>query len=455
MPEDIDIAQTTGDENEDRLVRAGDVNVLAVELWSSQHQTPISLADVWLNISIFEDINNPFIEGEITIPDSGDLLSSLPIMGNEKIRITFSTPSNLEPRVVIGQIVSITGQTQLTQAMKVYVLGFVSPEFVFNQKTQFSKSYNKMLISDMVQDIHSQFIFGINKKPLKAIPSTSQTSRVIPTFSPFKAIDWLSKWAVTRNYPDGVSYVFFESKDTYFFGPVESLIDVVTHRTPAAVYTRTNVNAQANQAKNVAAGFYTIQSISESPVEVMDDIVHGLYASLRKEHDIVLRTISDTNFNYFDEYSKTTHLESNIDKTMLHNDLNLGEYPNSFIVYATDHFQAFTGQGSRNVSNSQSLIRNSQMQQFFARRLDIVIPGDSDRTIGEVVQLDIPNASPMIEDNEGELDRYLSGRYLITSLRHSIDRSADNRRSTYSISMEVSKDSVKTPYPDQIKTGWS
>ena len=74
---------------------------------SSQFSDPIDLTNVWLNFSIFENIERNYIEGEITITEAQDLFASIPIIGSEKIVIKFVTPSVPHPYVFVGQLADV------------------------------------------------------------------------------------------------------------------------------------------------------------------------------------------------------------------------------------------------------------------------------------------------------------------------------------------------------------
>jgi len=436
------------------IIKGGDVDVISVELFSSHHKDSFKLGDIWKNISIFENMKKNYIEGQITITETQALLEFIPIITNEKIVIKFITPSATEPYVFVGHLHEIPSRIQISQGQQVYVLGFISPEFIKNQKVQFSKAYNKTLISDMVKDIYEQHLKGVTGKNITVIPTTEQTSRVVPTMSPFKAINWLTKWSVSPLYRDGVSYVFFENQTGYYYGPIEALVDSSINKKPAATYTKEIVLAQEGKQKEVGRAYHSLSDIQAFTPKYLPGVVSGAYASKAKTHDIVLRQIVDSTRNYFQSYSSTKHLESSDENTMLHNDLSLGEYSDSFVQYIPDHYLAYSEQPSYRTT-STALTRISQLNQFFSKKLNIIVPGDSDRTVGEVVQIKLPSASPALDETMGDIDKYLSGRYLITGLRHSIEKSSEENKTTHTLHMELSSDSYASPLPEQTVHHWA
>ena len=445
--------------SKEAIIRGGDVEVEAIHLYSSRKNEPYDLANIWQNISIFENIERNYIEGTITLLESQDLLARIPISTNEKIVIKFITPSRNAAYTFVGQVVEIPTRMQLSQGSQTYVLKFVSPEFVKDKKIQFSKSYNKTLISNMAQKIFDQYIKDVSHKTLFNNSTLNTTSHVIPTMSPFQAMNWLCNWAVSPSYRSGFSYVFFEFQKGYYFGPIEHLVD----SNPVVTYKKRIVNTQQGAGgHDVLGGFYNVFDLTSDETRsemrsaigghsYIKNVTSGMYASKTATHDIVLRTIKPKTYNYFEQWENLTHLEtSSGERGMLHNDTTLGQYPDSFVRYTPEHYAAFNEQPSFRTSDS-ALIRNSQLQQFFAVRLNISVPGDSSRSVGDIIKLEVPAASPTIEDKYGqkniEIDKYLSGRYLITALRHQLERSSETKRESYTLHMVISKDSYQEALP--------
>ena len=54
---------------------------------------------------------------------------------------------------------------------------------------------------------------------------------------------------------------------------------------------------------------------------------------------------------------------------------------------------------------------------IFNTQLEVVLPGDSELDVGDVIQLNIPPATNVL-DQVTEADKYLSGKYLITKIRN-------------------------------------
>jgi hypothetical protein len=85
-------------------------------------------------------------------------------------------------------------------------------------------------------------------------------------------------------------------------------------------------------------------------------------------------------------------------------------------------------------------IRISQLQQLQNIKITMSLPGDSDRTVGQVVILQLPSPEPPVNMTQ-KMDLYYQGRFLIQSIRHKIV-STD-----YTTTMTLVKDSVFQAYP--------
>ena len=59
------------------------------------------------------------------------------------------------------------------------------------------------------------------------------------------------------------------------------------------------------------------------------------------------------------------------------------------------------------------------MNHIFNSQIDVAIPGDSELNVGDIVYLKIPPATNL-KEQDGNEDKYLSGKYLVINLRHKL-----------------------------------
>ena len=91
----------------------------------------------------------------------------------------------------------------------------------------------------------------------------------------------------------------------------------------------------------------------------------------------------------------------------------------------------------------QRIVQNQQINNI---KIFVRAPGRSNRMVGDVIEFKIP--SPNLENRgKGRPDehKYLSGKYLVTKLRHHFTREK------YQIEFECIKDSFKAQMPDRAR----
>jgi hypothetical protein len=431
----------------DNIVKTGDATVESCLIYPSTNANPYDLTAVWMTISIYESIGVDYIRMEMTFTDTQNLIERIPIITNEKIIVKYRTDSLEETQTFVGRITAIPVRKNVNQGTQIFALEAITEEFVFNQKVKFSKSYNKMLISDMVFDIFEQYVKPVSGKEIAILPTLEQESKVIPNYSPMRAINWLTKWARSPKYRSGASYVFYQNKNNFYFGPVEDLIDPdrIRNAIPSYTYT-TNVMNQNPLNKDMEANFrniinYTTKSIAH--VNMMDT---GTMASSVVSHDLVTRKIYRSTYNYFENFEDNVHLES----FPITNETQLGAYPLSRVLYSPEHYGAFGGEINSNRNQQTASNRYSQIGQLKMNGLEIVVPGDSNRTIGEVVNVELPSIGAQTkEDTFADGDAYLSGKYLVWNLKHDITRTPSGKI-TYFNHMRLYRDSNRQKLPDQV-----
>jgi hypothetical protein len=107
-----------------------------------------------IELSTFESIFNTAITGWLVLNDSRNLLSNYPIFGFDKIQMVFATP-NREEFEMMFYIYKITDRKLVKEREQVYILHLVAQEQIDDFKVRVSKSYKGQLISDIVQDLHT------------------------------------------------------------------------------------------------------------------------------------------------------------------------------------------------------------------------------------------------------------------------------------------------------------
>jgi deoxyhypusine synthase len=87
-----------------------------------------------------------------------------------------------------------------------------------------------------------------------------------------------------------------------------------------------------------------------------------------------------------------------------------------------------------NYRNEQKRI--SMLKAAEANKIQIVVPGRCDYTVGQKVKVNLYKIEPLSKDDTDNLDKMLSGNYLIAAVNHRITRER------HECNMELIKDSL-------------
>ncbi len=415
---------------------------------------PIDVTNSRITIILEEDIFKCVISGSISLSDSYDLTMLLPIVGEEKLVITFKRPGTVgkgdstetQPELEETEtydktfrIVSLTDRQKQREKQQFYILDFVSEESIKNHKVKVRKSYHKMLYSDMVKDIYDEFLnLG---KPLIVEPTKYEQDLVSSNFTPFDIINIISVRSLSEKYV-GSNYMFFESLDGYHFETLEKVFD--SPPVDTWIYRISNIfnfNNDILTKKDIKSDVINVRGYEHTNnFNVLRNLISGMYASKLITYDLVRQIYTEIEYDLTKEFDKYKHC--NDSKPFRIDTLDaLGSPESRFNLMCTnkDHdiipWIAAKEPGILPTHIEEYLqARQSQIQQINNYTISLVIPGNTERTVGQMIEFSLPNS---MGDNEraAEPDKYLSGKWLITRLRHRIEKNS------YWLDVDLVKDS--------------
>jgi len=163
-------------------------------------------------INIFDNLMFPVMSGNILITDALGLSNKLKFDGSEYIDIEIVKDINFSNVMSIKKKFLIYKQSdrkQINQTSEMYILHFVSEEFILSQQKKIQQTY-KGEYSTFVQKILSEHL----KVTSSEIESTKGIKEiVVPTLSPLDAIDYITKRAIgMNNLPD---FLFWQTQNSY------------------------------------------------------------------------------------------------------------------------------------------------------------------------------------------------------------------------------------------------
>lgn len=423
-----------------KIVSPGDCQIESIVLTSYNGFK----ADIIQHVSetvINESINYSCLSGYLHIVDNLNLFRNVPLIGNEYVTISFSTPSRKEKIIKTFFCYKVDGRVEsnTNKGMVSYRLHFVSQEYVTSTKKKISVSLKDKKYSEMVGEIFYNYL-NTNKK-LITQPTLEKRNLIIPYMSPFSAINLIALKSLSADTKD-MSYMFYEDLDGFYFCNINYF---AKNMNPVVEYSwfvpNMSEDRDAMNLKNIEKEFYRIESYDVVAANnTINNINNGLFASTMLMHDSTFKTIDSVEFSYNPDFyglNTLTGIGTLPQKNDLFSGFNLAHYR----LYPRQSY-AFDGVEDDEEYDKTILKRNAHIKQMENNRLSVLVAGDSDRRVGELVSVNIPSAQPRIESNE-DYDPYLSGKYIITQISHMISPRY------YKMRLELERDSMTLAYPEE------
>jgi hypothetical protein len=399
----------------------------------------VDIREIMREVNIYEDLFSNAMTGSVFMNDTQDLINLLPITGNEYLVLTLVKPSTTWRIQKTFRIYKISDRRKNTPGAEDYVLHFCSEEVILNQSIKISTSYKQMKISAMIKDITLNFM-KIDPKKFPAselIETTGNFDVVVPFWDPFFTINWLARMARTANFP-GCSFVFFEDSRGFHFNSIESMVT----QEPIQVinFAPMNMAGQTGEKEDNSDTEIRLQSAEDIELTQTPDTLNGIntgqFASKLMRVNILDQQVKESVLAGVDFFNTTNHPNRNTFLLDPKNRLNLlqSEQHDAYYRVAVDN----------NKVETWMLQRNAYLAALHAFQVQVSLPGNMNMRVGQVITLNLPAAS-IGRREEKPMDRLYSGNYLITAIRHKIDRVK------YSCIVELSKDSLDNPLPGPLE----
>lgn len=398
---------------------AGDVSIDKIEIISATGYGQ-EVTNQVVALEIYEDLWSPFISGVLALKDSLDLANLFPFVGEEYVNIKIHTPSMTgKDKVIDDQFViyKMSNRELAGDRNVVYELHFFSREALVDLNKKVSKCYQGKC-SDIAKQIITDTTDGLESKKNINIEETPNGVKFISNFWP--PVQSLNYTAETSSNKNGVSsYLFFENRFGFNFVSLELLYKQnVSQEFVYDGYMR-DFTADGRTVRNVEKEYQRIVEISIPVVyDYIDRIKSGMFASKMITYDLTTKKYVVKNFDMLDDFPTEEHLN----KYPVASKKNVRR-SNAMIFPYPKYFGNFNNFGD--VTNSKTIQkRNSLIQQAQATKIEIVVPGRTDYTVGKKIHLNLNKFNPIqgTDTNNDITDNMFSGNYIISAINHFIDR---------------------------------
>ena len=411
---------------------SGDIDVKFVKLLSSDGELS-DISTITVEVNVFQDLFEHYMQAELVISDAVAFLDDIGgFNGGEILAVSYRTRSgDLEYKTHLFGIYDVTSRKRLDDKIETYVLNCVSVEAYQTVAKRISRSYGGTkgnTIKNMIQSVTDEFVYnsavkgvynnlkgGLNlsiKKEIDLDDTSGMQRFIIPNLSVDDTIDFLAREADNDNHIP--YFIYYENSKGYNFKDLNTLVN----EEPKEEYTyvSTNVRDDENNAELAVRDFQKIIDFNiVKQTNIIQNTKSGLFSQKTINLDILRKNKSEVNFNYTKEHSKFNTLQKPI-------------IPGEVTGFPVQHMmQSRTGHDSDSLLSKENPLPKRR-NTFIAKRqsyerhimntvMEVVVPGNSELDVGNTLKLNIPNATTL-DKKDGKKDKYLSGKYLITKVRH-------------------------------------
>lgn len=397
----------------------------------------VDITPLVTEISIYEDLMDPFLKGDLTFADNSGLLTALPIIGQEEVHIEFVRAGvKVEKRFACTKVKNVEKLLGETAGV---VMSLTSIKHLKNAVSQFSKSYSG-LASDIIQTIHSDN-FGEEIEIVS--PSSTAHHVVFPFVKPYAAINMVLRKTFAN---DGSPYFLYEN--LFGEGPIlKSLTEICKDDDVQELSKTLNRNRDTETGQGQRDMPLALGQLIDFKIVKNSDTLKMLSGGALTNNTL---RINPTNNEYTEEmffYEDQAPVDAPLDpfeNYEIDNERLNSQLINPNVRVEMYNPWAYESEGVTALNtqdDSMALAKANSMLQRLNNGVRISAYADSlpeKYMVGKCVELNIP---PNLPPLEGEVltDELFSGRYIISRLRHYI------KGEDYTMSMELVRDGLNKP----------
>ena len=423
---------------------AGDYRLGPIVLFSSSD--PIDLRPLMLELNLYESIHSPNMYGNLVIRDSANHKQNAPIMGQEEISFTLEIPENetITFNNYRMRVYKISGIQETAEREQVYTLHFTTKEAIKNSRTTLKNAF----------DNSSQGIFtnvmrnaiGTNKK--LHIEQSNTNNKLVGNFmQPYDFLQMLANRTNSKDF-NGAGYLFYENHRGIHFRSWESLCRTKTGNRQA------KIDYYVNPAGEPIVVDEDMRKIISYSVDKTQDTIaghaSGLFGSKQYNYNRIDKSVTIRESDYDQKFKRrfTTEGESFPMFPKNPEDATGKDYSDykdaRIFVSSFDkslHMKSSTDQ--REYDNNDSTLQDRLHDELDHDQmvLSVSVPGNTNLAAGDIVGINIPSYESIDKATDRVYDVYLSGRYILTDVVHSISETG------YSTTFKCVRNDLQFPLP--------
>ena len=391
--------------------------------------------------SYYEDLFVPAVSATVVLTDASGFLNGFPFVGDEDLRLEFKTRGfdYIQGIDVNLRSFKVGTKARIAERAVSYPVYFTTKTAINDPKTEVVGFYEGK-IDDIVRSISTLNQFEL---PF-AIEGTDGLYKYVGTGDTvFETIHKLRREALSLTEYKSSAFVFFQDRFGYKFISLNSLFAQTPREGNDYYFAKANT-----KLPDSVTPFQIISSLEQiKSNDIIDGMRNGLYGNELLAVDPLRKATVKKEFDYFGDGFKRTaphvtdfriqpneSLARNSQKA--HSNYIISDLqdtsPRTYIQNNSSEDTRFLRSKHKYLELQKSIYE--QIQSFAIR---ITIPGNSSLRVGDVINIFMPEASGVTEDLS-QFDKYLHGKYLISSARHDV-----NTTGAYTTTLECIRDTFE------------
>ena len=368
------------------------------------------------SITYFESIKSPAISLSLNFIDVDQLISREGITGGEYLSLRIKVQGydkefEIKPDKHLLMLNSVKNVTT-SSSKQVATLEFLSVEAIINETSRVNQRFTGN-VTDTVKKLLKNKKGIETKKNLDSDQATNSYSFVGNLKRPFDTIQWLC--SKTQSSKDGTGFLFFETLDGYVFKSIESLLDGEA------------VEYKKSETPDESSGLTILENNLNQTSDIGMSCRMGMYANKTIYINIDNATLKTVDYRIESlKLKKPPKLPNGLEKS-----------PTRLMLRILDKCALQKGSKKDEIQKENELAiyqskSYARANLIFSQSMSVSIPFNPELRAGQMLDLRFPLRKSEGDDQEKttygtESDDDVSGKYLISELKHNI---ADNRANT-------------------------
>ena len=372
-----------------------------------------NITDLVGQISIRESLYAGSLQCSINILDAANVLEKLKVVSGEVLDLLITrrlAGGESDKYSHTFRIAEVSSFAKLKPGTQTYVFKCISEHAYMSQLKTISKPFNNVP-GQLIKNICTDEL-KIDPKELSINTETKQTiTGVYPRMRPMYLINWLTR----RSYDNGSPFFFYETLGQgIHFDSYENIINKDSYNEfvhSPSISSTPGGDEYNKQLKNKILKISTDLNMSK-----YIDAAAGAYSSTLHTLDIAQKTYKKTTY----EYGKDLMLNKNgvLPSNLVFDDRAIESHRESTNFYVSLNTSAASGGSNYHApSDSDILSANAYIENMDGTVLTIDIYGDFKLCVGMVITCNVIKSVESTKEKRGK-DKYLSGKYVVTSIDH-------------------------------------